>query len=252
MMSQEYGSATLFESNQFRPIQEFTETGNAEMLCDFCDAPPDQDSFFDISQPLGLGNVALKPALGMLLPGYLLAITREHVTSFAQLDKVQLQEVDSSLVQLNSQLGGLFGEYFRFEHGSDVGAQCSATAGACIEHAHQHLVPAPEAAQYMLHQKHPDQANVRWQQIDAFEDLAELKGRPYLYLGYGNTHYIALDPGVRSQWMRRQVAHVYDLPIWDWALYNGARELETTLRQLGCVLPECTEWDGDVVTYKAT
>lgn len=193
--------------------------------CAFCDDTQEPESQFSISSPLtDEGDVFLKPALGMLMPGYLLAITREHLTSFAQLDKARLAAIDQRLNLYEKPLAERFGRYFRIESGSDNLKDCG--SGGCIEHAHIHLMPADEdAGQYI-------QEQLPWEQLDRYEDLAEFRGHPYIYLGRLASHYVVPDPRLHSQWARRQVASVRGLEHWDWALDPGFDELRVTLEGL--------------------
>jgi diadenosine tetraphosphate (Ap4A) HIT family hydrolase len=232
----------------FQPTQDFTAPADPEANCVFCE--PRELFVFDIGQPLGKGTVILKAARGMLLPGYLLTVTREHITSFAELPSSELAEIDSLFTHVETELGEKFGTYFRFEHGSDNVQQCRAGAGACIEHAHQHHIPAPDAAEYILSQGHPDKHKLDWQKLSSFEDIAAFRGAPYMYLGYAGVHYAVADPGVPSQWVRRQVAKVRQLPEWDWYIYNGGRELAETFFALGRYPCGRFIQDGDQIFFE--
>jgi len=189
--------------------------------CPFCDLPENPQSAFDATSLINVeGDIFLKPDLGMLIPGHLLAVTRDHLTSFAQLPRDRLNELD---VRLNLYQAGLterFGSYFRVEHGSDnIDGHGS---GACIEHAHTHLIPADEDVGPYIQEQLP------WQKLDAYEDLTEFRGAPYIYLGRLATHYVVPDPQLSGQWARRQVAAVRGLEQWDWALAEATNQLQAT------------------------
>lgn len=197
---------------------------NLQENCIFCEVLPNPRSAFDVSQPIGNGNVSIMPTLGMLLPGYLLAVSREHITSFAQLSSDRLQEVDGSLANIDTQLSPLFGDYFRCESGSDNVAQFCGSGG-CIDHAHQHLVPAADVGTHIL-------KALPWEQMDAYEDIAAYRGKPYIYLGKAGLHYIVPEPNLPGQWMRRQLADIRNLRSWDYALDPGLNNLNETLTKL--------------------
>ena len=166
----------------------------------------------------------LKPALGMLVPGYLLAITRDHHTSFAQLDRQRLSAINQRLNLYESMLEERFGRYFRVESGSD--SITTHGSGGCIDHAHMHLIPADEDVGLHIQEQLP------WQQLDSYEDLAEFRDNPYIYLGRLAMHYVVPDPRLHGQWARRQVATVRGLEEWDWAVDPGEDELHATLERL--------------------
>jgi hypothetical protein len=45
-------------------------------------------------------------------------------------------------------------------------------------------------------------------------------------------HYILSDPQLPGQWTRRQIAEVWGLDSWDWALGQGAINLVVTLAKM--------------------
>lgn len=199
----------------------------AHEQCPFCDSSETPASPFDVRLPLQ-ERAALIPALGMLMPGYLLAVTDEHTTSFAQLDRVRLRNTDNALQKSEQYLQKHFGAYVRVEHGSDNITACG--SGGCIEHAHQHLIPDLRVGE-LIHKKLP------WQQLDSYEDIAEFRGKPYIYLGRLGLHYVVPEPQLPGQWTRRQIAEVWGLDHWDWALSQGALNLLKTFVELN-VFPE--------------
>ena len=141
--------------------------------CEFCDLVDKPQSPFDIHESIGDGTL-LKPTLGMMLPGYLLALTEEHVTSFAQLPEEQLRGIDASLSRYEESLGDKFGDYFRLEHGSDNITTCG--SGGCIDHAHIHLIPADNDVGAHIQDQLP------WQQLDSYEDIKDFQGKLTDYL----------------------------------------------------------------------
>lgn len=226
----------------YTSIGAFTGSAPDGEECEFCDASAENFSAFDITLPLG--EVGLKPALGMLVPGYLLVVTKEHMTSFAQMGGDGLKEAGLKLDAFESSAGVIFqDDYFRLEHGSDNVESCGFGSGACVTHAHQHLVPGRKAAERM-------RTTLDWRDIGRYDNLADFQGEPYLYLGYDKKHFIVPKPRVVSQWGRRIIAKTYGQEVWDWALYNGAAQLATTLLRLGLPPGEViVDEQNDRITY---
>jgi len=197
-----------------------------ETPCPFCDSSSHRGIEFGFSFPLDdEGDVYITPDHGMLMPGHLLAVTEKHLTSFAQIKEDRLSAVDWRLSRLEKSLAPQFGSYFRLEHGSDnLNGNGS---GACIEHAHTHLVPADEDIGDHI------QDALLWERLDEYEDLAEFRGSPYVYLGRLATHYVAANPKLPGQWVRRQIAEVRGLDNWDWALMDSTEDRRETLRRIG-------------------
>jgi diadenosine tetraphosphate (Ap4A) HIT family hydrolase len=163
-------------------------------------------------------DARLLPALGMLVPGYLLITSREHLLSMAVLGADRLGEVLAWTTALTSALAPTFGDYLIFEHGS-----CAAgSGGACVDHAHMHLVPlAQELAPHLI-------ASVRWQELTEYKDLSELRDGAYAYLGFGGRHMVLPEPRLGSQWIRRQIGELIHTDTWDWAVEPGWRQLQQT------------------------
>ena len=208
-------------------IWDLTESNPTDEDCAFCDEPEQKltVSPFDVAMPLAGGQIALKAALGMLRPGYMLGVTREHTTSFAQLSPKTLVEVDGAFTDVEARLQTSlrYDGYIRLEHGSDNVDSCGLGAGACVVHAHQHLIPATEATTERMLEE-----GIEWQELNEYSQLSELKGKPYLYVGYEGKHHVIPAPKIRSQWGRRILAAEDGHTDWDWVLFSGTINLLQT------------------------
>lgn len=228
-------------------ISELTENNPTDEPCAFCDPPLDMQevSTFDFAVPIVSGQIAVKLTLGTMRPAYLLGVTREHTTSFAQLNPGLLAEVDQAFTEIEQRTLARLGlspfgrkqtyeSYVRLEHGSDNVDSCGLGAGACVTHAHQHFIPATgKTADMMLDDAH----GIAWQKLDSYQDLAQLRGEPYLYVGHEGSHYAAPSPGVVSQWGRRIIAQEDRHANWDWAVSHGILNLMHSLHALGWQMP---------------
>ncbi len=196
----------------------------AEADCTFCDILVEPATAFDVGEPIGEDGLTVVPSLGMIVPGYLLALTDKHLTSFAQLSLEELGRMDAAVTEVESQLSPLFGNYFRMEHGSDNLDQCG--SGGCMEHAHLHLIPADDDVGVHIQDQLP------WQQIGSYEDLADFEGEPYIYLGRLASHYVLPNPFLPGQWARRKIAEVRQLESFDWALDPEPQNLAETFARI--------------------
>jgi diadenosine tetraphosphate (Ap4A) HIT family hydrolase len=192
--------------------------------CPFCPVNlATSTSPFDQVLAVGPYETKVIPALGMLLPGYLLLGAENHVPSFAYFDQDQLGLIDEWLEDLTSELTARFERpYVVAEHGA-----CSyGNAGGCVIHAHLHLVPAPPGLVDALLK---DQ---EWTRIRGMADLVAQRDQPYVFLRCDEGHFVSPNPPVPSQWIRRMVADVIGTEVWDWALDPGLNELRVTLDAL--------------------
>lgn len=190
--------------------------------CPFCPAwLTASTSPFDIEVARGAG-IRLLPALGMLVPGYFLVTTVEHHLSFAELAPDVLKSTHRWITSVTDSLAPLFGRYLTFEHGSCAGT----TSGACIDHAHLHLVPlADQMGTDLL-------SALNWKEQRKFSDLHSQRKRPYAYLGLDNRHFVMPEATLPSPWFRRQVAAHLHHDRWDWAVDDGIDALMSTQSSL--------------------
>jgi diadenosine tetraphosphate (Ap4A) HIT family hydrolase len=172
------------------------------------------------------GEVTLRPALGMLVAGYFLLVTRRHAPSFAHLEAGDWLRVESDVTRLLRGLGQVFGEYLILEHGS-----CSTRpSGSCIDHAHLHLVPlAGQLRNALL-----DASEVEWKRCDGFKDVSSRRATGYVSLRIGEERWIS-DSDVPSQWLRRVIGRQLGTDAWDWAVDSGAENLQQTMLALSRV-----------------
>lgn len=200
----------------------------SQQECGFCEiisvpAPPTPNDVYQ-----RIGNVVLMPTVGMQMPGHMMLLTPEHTTSFSQLGRDGLEQTKETLDICLTQLAKSFnGPYFALEHGSD-----NIGSGGCVEHAHIHAIPDKDNLAEHI------QSLIEWEQLDSYADLANYTGTPYVYLGRSDKHFIAPNPKLPSQWVRRQIAQVQGEPDdWDWALVNGSDNLCDTLLAVKNTLP---------------
>jgi diadenosine tetraphosphate (Ap4A) HIT family hydrolase len=160
------------------------------------------------------------PDLSPLCPGHLLAVSRRHVLSMAELGSPALADLAKTLSRLRADLSPEFGDYFLFEHGTPPGG---GSHGACIDHAHIHMLPMESRMFDRLTEALP------WESISCFEELARYKQVGYAYLGIKGSCYVCPNPDTGSQWLRRQVCAALGRDDWDWALAQSHVELRLTI-----------------------
>lgn len=215
------GAASLVHMNRVRlPVAAPPSAPE----CVFC---PDHlaASTSDFDEVVSVSDDAfVVPALGMMVPGYFLAVTHVHVQSLASLSSATATTLYNWVLEQCTRLAPLFGEYLVVEHGSCPGVM----SGSCIDHAHLHLVPlADQIGDLLL-----VEPGVNWRIIDAPSALAGERNRGYVSLYHRGDYYVAHDVRLPSQWLRRIMARELALPVWDWALDFGRPNLGATMSQV--------------------
>jgi len=195
-----------------------------ELDCVFCpDSLAASTSEFD-ETVAETGEAFIMPALGMMVPGYFLAVSRNHVQSFAHLTPVTVTAFYDWVIERCRAWTPLFGPYLIVEHGSCPGAR----SGSCIDHAHLHLVPLANQIGHVL----LAEPGVNWTPAVGASVLADKRDSGYVSLHYGGDLFIADDVCLPSQWLRRIIARELALPVWDWALDFGRPNLSRTMARL--------------------
>jgi len=207
------------------------EVSNASSKpCPFClkfgDAkgPFDQRKWYD--RPVFETEMFVAvPALGQLVAGYLLLIPREHIFSMAQLPLDRLQLLEWFRNHAGDALEDRWGRPILFEHGACSDNQ---PAGACVAHAHWHIVPGDFDLLF------PTQS---FRSVRSFKEFAEkTRGvEPYLYFeDQAGCGYILDESNPPSQFFRRRLAIAIGRPgAWDYAAFPFFENIRETYDYLG-------------------
>lgn len=171
-------------------------------------------------------EIVLTPALGMLVPGMFLIISRSHRYSFASFGEKSLTDIDSHIQRIINWLQPIFGEYLIFEHGAS--STQTESHGGCIMHAHLHLFPtARETAAKVLEA-------LSWEMLESISQLSDVGDIPYALLGLNKQYFLSKSVSLPSQWIRKVVAESLGTSKhWDWGAYFGSDELKETIAMLG-------------------
>jgi len=158
-------------------------------------------------------NFYVKPALGHFIEGYCLIVTKDHLVTMAELESEECIELENVLRELRRRLSTLYGRASCvFEHG----AACPTyRAGACIDHAHIHVLPIRCDVTKSL-------SVFRASPISGFSEFRsfEMSGlESYIYYEPEPTTRLlySCDDRVPSQLMRRLICQRLGVgQLWDW------------------------------------
>ncbi|WP_330173973.1 HIT family protein [Streptomyces sp. NBC_01498] len=159
-----------------------------------------------------------------LCAGHLLLIPVDHYLSFAELMSEHGAELATILAEVSDRYRHTFGRLTILEHGSSSAMR----SGACISHAHLHLLPVDA---------HDVISLIRTDGLasTALTDLRELTafgGEPYFLCGHeGEYHIFDGSRPIRSQYLRSVVGRLLGIPdpLWDYALVVRQELLRETM-----------------------
>lgn len=168
-------------------------------------------------------NFYVKPALGHFIQGYCLVISKEHLRTMAELEAQECAELERVLNEISHRLTALYKTNICiFEHG----AVCPTNrAGACIDHAHMHIVSTNCDVRGRLRAFHEHRIS----------DVAELRDfgdgrKSYIYYDRrpGDRLVYTCDNRVPSQFMRRLLCEELGMGLeWDWRVAPLSQEIES-------------------------
>jgi inosine/xanthosine triphosphate pyrophosphatase family protein/diadenosine tetraphosphate (Ap4A) HIT family hydrolase len=167
------------------------------------------------------------PPLGEFIEGGLLLLTREHIPSFAHLERSKLDRLVQLMAVIRRELTGQYGiSPLMFEHGP---AAQRGKGVCCVDHAHFNIFPAkalvgPELAERMS------------MPIRELDQILTLRSSEfgYLFVQENDGSMRAYDGQlVPTQLVRRIIASQIGLSDrWHWKDYPGCDELVATYHAL--------------------
>jgi diadenosine tetraphosphate (Ap4A) HIT family hydrolase len=169
-----------------------------------------------LSSPL----FVLLPALGALVPGHLLVVSRSHSPSLGGLGCAALAEYQDVVISYRTKLRLQVNDVLEAEHGAGV----SGRGGGCIEHAHINLIPRFAQCIDVL-----DDILPRIGGIADLRDLTNLAGQPYIFMRAGDVLRVFDATTAPSQLVRRGICQRHGRDDWDWALFPGHENINATL-----------------------
>lgn len=203
--------------------------------CDFCDelAGGVSNAFARIYGRDPLRRVlysgsrfSVMPSLGQLVPGHLLIVPPQHITSMADLEPLAIEELEDLCARIRTILQNCYGDCIVFEHG----VRKPGAGGCGIDHAHMHAVPVNgrRILSVLL------QA-FRGHKVDRVTDANRVLSpeSSYLYFdGNDGLRYIFDAPYIPSQYMRRVVSDSLGNETWDWHTAGFEPDLIATVHRL--------------------
>jgi diadenosine tetraphosphate (Ap4A) HIT family hydrolase len=167
-----------------------------------------EDEIIDESE-----NFYAKAALGHFIFGYTLIVSKEHLLSFAHLPEHLFTELETFKEGVLDKLHNLCRHPISImEHGAIN--RCR-RGGACIDHAHLHLMPLAADLYPILSR------SFSFGELKCISELQRFKDtqNPYLYYqreGFRG-HGVKLTQDVPSQLLRRIACQALGTPeLWDW------------------------------------
>jgi len=167
-----------------------------------------EDEIIDESE-----NFYAKPALGHFVFGYTLIISKEHLPSFACVPEHLFPELEAFRTNVLDKLHNICQHPITImEHGALNRCQ---RGGACIDHAHLHLMPlAPDLYPVLS-------GRFSFGELESISELRRFNDAQVPYLYYQReglpSYGVGLSQDVPSQMLRQIACQALGTPeLWDW------------------------------------
>lgn len=186
------------------------------LLCDvvsqepwvpFCVLFPSQQASSQIL--LQTPSFTVVPDIGPIVEGYCLIVSNRHLPAISHLTDSELIELQQLRCAVKEAIGHVYGESVLFEHGEATFTQ---NAGACIDHAHLHIVPTKKDLAMLF-------KDIKFTQMEQSGLWRQLRsGKGYLY--YENQQseaFFAIVDRCAQQFFRRKLAQATNHgTAWNW------------------------------------
>jgi diadenosine tetraphosphate (Ap4A) HIT family hydrolase len=175
-------------------------------------------------------NFVVVPTVGMIVPGWLLLLTKEHVPNMATIPASWHAEMSDLLRQAKALLSRHLSPPFVFEHRADP--KHKVNCGSCVDHAHLHLIPSTHHAQIET----DILAAHEFFSVPDLNKLSDLRFGDTGYLYYesiAGQAYACPEANAPRQFIRRIVAaHTGRPDRWNWAVFPEMDNIRLTLNVL--------------------
>jgi diadenosine tetraphosphate (Ap4A) HIT family hydrolase len=169
-------------------------------------------------------RLALLPTLGPLTDAHVIVVPVEHVLSLGAAGSAILEDA----ARVVERFEALVGRVLIFEHGS---AGRGERAGACIDHAHVHLLTLPEGVPIP-----PPPAEFEWNPLPRLAELGDVVCASPSYMLFGTADklvWAAAPEATPSQFLRRHVHRALrGAGSWDWRIDPRIEMLDAIVDRL--------------------
>jgi diadenosine tetraphosphate (Ap4A) HIT family hydrolase len=168
------------------------------------------------------------PALGQLIEGYLLIAPKEHSLSSIKLNYQRAE----ALLNFSKKISGFQSIIWEkptiFEHGA---CQTNQKSGACISHAHWHLIPGNWDNLLPI-----PSINLRYSSFLEFYETNKSDEAFVLQINSDNSCFITNKEDIPSQYIRRLLAkQIHKDDEWDYLVFPFFENIRKTINKFNII-----------------
>jgi ATP adenylyltransferase len=189
------------------------------------------DDLFDDRVIWSNDDFAIIPTIGCMVEGYVLLITKNHISSFSGIANEKLSDLRKLVKKVSEVMKGVYGSgCVMFEHGSVKPKQCGIGGGACEDHAHIHFVPVSVELSKFAKKRFVINEINDLSHLQSFEE----RNMPYLFFSDPDSkQYVCDAPTVVSQFFRQIISVNLGLGnTWRWQTFPFTENMKRTYKTL--------------------
>jgi diadenosine tetraphosphate (Ap4A) HIT family hydrolase len=170
------------------------------------------------------------PSISPLGANHLLIFPRIHISSLAQINHSQNEELYRIVKKLFGKIYDENQSIILFEHGVAKGQ----TGGCGVDHAHLHILPCdndmPNEVLTKLSDKFSKPGKIKFDKINTIGHSIN-----YLLISDNlDSFFIYKNSNFESQTIRKIICEYMDIDIWDWKKLTNPSVFEKTIQEWAC------------------
>lgn len=181
--------------------------------CRFCN-PPEKERILHETE-----NFYIMLSLGPIVEGYLLLVSKSHISCCAEIPKGVTSEFDSLYKMAKEILIKEYGQCICYEHGRAGSCLIPAEGSKHCFHAHMHFVPVKASLNKEIAKEF---SGLLIKDLSEFRTSYKKTFLPYLFVDDGEKIIYTIEDKLRSQYLRFKTAKAIGKEeLWDWVNHQG-------------------------------
>lgn len=186
--------------------------------CRFCNPPEKERILYEGK------DFYVMLSLGPIVEGYLLLISKKHLSCCAEIPVELTEEFDFLYNRITKIQQEVYGGSVAYEHGRAGSCMVLTEGSKHCYHAHMYFLPYPIHMNFAVSKDFDD---IPLESLEIFRSCYKNKSNSYLYIDDGIKSMYIVDTQIRRQYLRYKAAILVDkIDLWDWVSNQGWKQIK--------------------------